>query len=70
MLVFKKKMEGIYLRASGLSVGEVCRIMDVSANTYRAYLWGFQQGGVEGLKRFDYHVKTSELDDHFDQILD
>ena len=63
-------MEAIHLRAIGLSVGEACRIIDISANTYRAYLRDFQQGGIEGLKRFDCRGKTSELDGHLDQILD
>ena len=63
-------METIYLRATGPSAGEVCRIMDISANTYRTYLRDFQQGDVERLKRFDYHGKTNQLNDHSDQILD
>lgn len=66
----QKKMETIYLRAQGLAVGEVCRIMGVSANTYRAYLRDFQAGGVDGLKRFDCEGTTSQLAGHADQIIE
>jgi len=30
----QKKMEVVFLRASGLSVADVCRLTDVSPNTY------------------------------------
>jgi transposase len=66
----QKKMETIYLRAQGLAVGEVCRLVGISANTYRAYLRDFQAGGVDGLKRFDCEGTTSELDGHADQIIE
>ncbi len=66
----QKKMEVVFLRASGLSVAEVCRLTDVSRNTYRAYLRDFQQGGIEGLKRFDCTGMVSDLDSHADAIID
>jgi transposase len=66
----QKKMEVVFLRASGLSVAEVCRLTDVSPNTYRAYLRDFQQGGIEGLKRFDCTGTVSDLDTYADTIID
>jgi hypothetical protein len=45
-------MEVIFLRATGLTVGETCRIAVVSANTDQAYLRDFQAGGVDDLTRF------------------
>lgn len=66
----QKKMEVIFLRASGLSVSEVCRLAGVSANTYRAYLRDFQARGIDGLKRFDCEGTKSQLDGHADQIIE
>lgn len=63
-------MEVIFLRASGLSVSEVCRLAGVSANTYRNYLRDFVNGGVDGLKRFDCEGTTSQLDCHADEIIE
>lgn len=66
----QKKMEVVFLRASGLSVADVCRLTDVSPNTYRAYLRDFLQGGVDGLKRFECAGTVSDLDAHADTIID
>jgi transposase len=66
----QKKMEVVFLRASGLSVAEVCRLAGVSPNTYRAYLRDFQQGGIDGLKRFDCTGTVSDLDAHADAIIE
>jgi transposase len=66
----QKKMEVVFLRASGLSVAEVCRLTDVSPNTYRAYLRDFQQAGIDGLKRFECAGTVSDLDAHADTIIE
>ncbi len=66
----QKKMEVVFPRASGLPVAEVCRLAGVSPNAYRAYLRDFQQGGVQGLKRFDCTGALSDLDAHADTIIE
>jgi transposase len=66
----QKKMEVVFLRASGLSVAEVCRLADVLPNTYPAYLRDFQQTGIDGLKRFACAGTVSDLDAHADTIIE
>lgn len=64
----QKKMEAVLLKAKGLSHQSICEIVGICGNTLRSYLREFQEGGVEGLKRFDAGGSVSDLDQHSDSI--
>lgn len=64
----QRKMEGVLLRAKGLTVREVCDIAGCCPNTLRSWLRDFEAGGVEGLMRWDSGGTACELDEHVDAI--
>lgn len=60
----QQKMEVLWLVSQGLDRGEVARLAGVSASTVLRYIKRYKRGGIEALKRSDYHKPQSELDGH------
>jgi len=59
-----RKMEALWLKSQGLSHKEICRLTGISLNTLRNYLQAYQQGGIEALKKINFHQPESELSQH------
>ncbi len=66
----QEKMEAVYLKSQGLLHKDICRLSRISENTLRSYLGQFREGGVERLKRLDFAVPRSEMDDHREELED
>jgi transposase len=60
----QQKMEVLWLASQGLSRTEVARLAGVSVRTVRRYIRRYKRGGIEALKRSEYHKPQSELDQH------
>ena len=60
----QQKMEVLWLVSQGLSRTAVARLAGVSARTVRRYIKRYNRGGLEALKRSEYHKPQSELDQH------
>jgi transposase len=60
----QKKMEVLYLKSTGMSHKEICRICRISKTTLAAYLKQYQDGGLEGLKVLRYKGQPSTLLEH------
>lgn len=60
----QKKMEVVYLKSTGMSHKEICRICRISKTTLTAYLRQYLDGGVEGLKQLGYKGQPSTLNEH------
>jgi transposase len=60
----QQKMEVLWLVSQGLSRTEVAQLAGVSARTVRRYIKRYKRGGIEALKRSEYHKPQSELDQH------
>jgi transposase len=64
----QRKLEGVYLKAKGLSHEEVCDLLNISRTTLWGWLRDFQADGIEGLQRWEAQGTTSELAAHADAI--
>jgi transposase len=64
----QKRMEMLYLKSQGMSHGEICRLCRVTKTTLAKYLKTYRDGGIEGLKVFNYKGTVSELTQHADTI--
>lgn len=64
----QQRMEALYLKALGYSHQEIGRIVGISQKTLRSYLRMYQEGGIEALKRLNFHQPGSELEQHRDTI--
>jgi len=60
----QQKIEALWLVSQGLDRGEVARLAGISVRTVRRYVKRYKRGGIEALKRSDYHKPQSELDQH------
>lgn len=60
----RQRMEALYLKALGLKHQEIGRVMRITQKTLRGYLRLYQDNGIEGLKRLNFHQPKSELIDH------
>lgn len=60
----QQKMEVLWLVSQCLSRTEVARLAGVSVRTVRRYVKRYKRGGIEALKRNEYHKPQSELDRH------
>lgn len=60
----QQKMEVLWLVSQGVSRTEVARLAGVSVRTVRRYMRRYKRGGIEALKRSEYHKPQSELDQH------
>ncbi len=64
----QRKMEALLLKAKGLPHHQIASCVGVCENTVRSYFKQYQTGGIEALKRLEFHCPTSELEAHHDPI--
>src|SRR5438067_481508 len=62
------KMEALLLKAKGLPHHQIASCVGVCENTVRSYLEQYQIGGIEALKRLEFHRPTSELESYHDTL--
>jgi transposase len=62
------KMEALLLKAKGLPHHQIASCVGVCENTVRSYLKQYQTGGIEALKRLEFHRPTSQLQAHHDTL--
>lgn len=58
------KMEVLWLKSQNLPLKLICKLADVSPNTFRTYCEQYQSGGVEKLKEINFNQPKSELESH------
>lgn len=64
----QKKMDVLYLKSRKLPHYEIRRLCRISKTTLTTYLKQYQQGGIDGLKQWNYQGQPSALNDHADTI--
>jgi transposase len=64
----RQRMEALYLKAHGYQHQEIGRVIPIDQKTLRSYLRMYQEGGVEALKRLNFHQPVSELGAHCEEI--
>ena len=64
----QRKMEALLLKARGLPHHQIARCVGICENTLRSYLEQYQTGGIEALKRVQFHQPTSELENYHDTL--
>jgi transposase len=64
----QEKMEAIYLKSMGVAHGEICRLCHISRPTLSKYLHSYQANGIDGLKRWKYAGRPSELAAHSNSL--
>jgi transposase len=64
----RKRMDALWLKSTGLSHTDICRIAGISNATLCKYLKMFLSGGVEKLREINFYAPTSELDQHRQQL--
>lgn len=62
------KMEVLYLKSMGMAHSEICRLCDISRPTLAKYLHAYTLNGIDGLKRWEYAGRPSELTTHTESI--
>jgi transposase len=60
----QRRMEALYLKSQGLAHQEIGRLTGISGNTLRAYLRGYQRGGLETLQALHFRRPESQLMEH------
>jgi transposase len=63
-------MEVVYLKSQGLKHKEISQLCRVSKDSVTPYLKMYRDGGLEGLKKWDYQGKENELLAHEDMLKD
>jgi transposase len=66
----RKRMEVVYLKSQGLKHKEISQLCRVSKDSVTPYLKMYRDGGLEGLKKWDYQGKENELLAHEDMLKD
>jgi len=64
----QEKMEAVYLKSMGVAHGEICRLCHISRPTLAKHLHSYQSNGIDGLKRWEYAGRPSELAAHSDSL--
>lgn len=64
----QRKMEALLLKARGLPHHQIARCVGICENTLRSYLQQYQTGGIEELKRLQFHRPTSQLETYHDTL--
>lgn len=57
----RKRMAVVYLKSQGLKHKEISQLCRVSKDSVTQYLKMYGDGGIEGLKKWDYNGKENEL---------
>jgi transposase len=58
------KMEVLWLKSQNLPLGLICKLANISPNTFRKYCKQYQSGGIEKLKEINFNRPKSELESH------
>ena len=66
----RKRREAVYLKSQGLKHKEISQLCRVSKDSVTQYLKMYRDGGLEGLKQWDYPGKENELLAHEDMLKD
>lgn len=66
----QRKMEALLLKSQNLSHDQICRIVGISANTFRTYLRSYTEGGIDRLKEVSFYRQESKLVGHKKTIED
>lgn len=64
----QRKMEALLLKARGLPHQHIARGVGICENTLRSYLKQYQTGGIEELKRLQFHQPTSQMETYHDTL--
>jgi transposase len=64
----RQKMKTIWLRSQNYSQKDIAKILDISENTVRCYLYIYIDGGIEKLKETNFYKPKSELAEYRDII--
>jgi transposase len=64
----RRKMLVLWAVHLGHSRQDAARIASVGIATAKRYILAYRDGGLDGLKRCDRHIPTSELADHAEAI--
>jgi transposase len=64
----QRKMEALLLKAQGLPHHQIASCVGVCENSVRSYFQQYQTGGIEALKRLEFHRPTSELETYHDTL--
>src|SRR5947209_5182911 len=64
----QRKMEALLLKAKGLPHHQIASCVGICENTMRGYFKQYQAGGIEALKRLEFHRPTSELEHYHDTL--
>ena len=64
----QRKMEALLLNARGLPHHQIARCVGICENTLRSYLQQYQTGGIEELKRLQFHRPSSQLETYHDTL--
>jgi hypothetical protein len=63
-------MEALLLKSQKIPHKQLCQLADISANTLRAYLQAYIDGGIDKLKEINFYRQKSELVAHKKTIED
>jgi transposase len=66
----QEKMEVLWLKSRGLPHTEIARLTELSRRTVQRYLDEYRQGGVEALRRVNFHRPQSDLAAHAQSLED
>ncbi len=64
----QQKMWAIWFKACELPHHEICRLLEITANTLTSYLKEFRDGGLDALRVVRFLGTTSDLDKHRETI--
>lgn len=64
----QRKYEALLLKAYGISTSKIAKILSVTTNTVRNYLYEYIEGGIEGLKIIRYKGQPTRLLNHQNSI--
>jgi len=62
------KMEVLLLKSKKLSNGEIAKLVNISENTVRKYIYEYEDGGMEKLKEVKFYKPESELSKYKETI--
>src|SRR5215831_19678230 len=60
----QRKMEVLWLKSRGLTHAAIAEYADVSPRSVQRYLDGFEQGGLDRLRRLGWQGQPCALDEH------
>jgi transposase len=64
----RQKMKTLWLVSQDFSQKDIAKILNISENTVRGYMYEYMEGGVEKLKETNFYKPKSELAEYRDII--